>query len=150
MKKLLFTVIALGGITAINQQAHADTGTTQVVVTNITPTPMYVAVYEEFEKQKPKLFGVVLPIKGNDTTVVYRPNWSFKQRRSGDRNLYFDTNEDNLKKGILGSNFVNIGERQGEAFTIYPVDREGKPSMGGTQFKAISDEEYKNDIVPKY
>jgi len=159
MKKVVVAsimMLGIGALVAFNMYASKMTNygidagkkaeAQPIQVTNWTDGKIYVAVYEEAKGKNPELFGDVYLIEPGRTENVLRPEWTNLRRLNpnNNRNLYFGTAAqfseflpDLFVTNSLFSRkqFVNIGNQQGNDFTIYKVDNAGNPAFPGTKLQ---------------
>lgn len=135
---------------------YADT----IKVTNKTPKVIYVAVYEESKDKdgnevRSLYNNKVYTLKSDEKAAVERPNWSvIKRAKPGNnRNLYFDFGDQGkqrLQDGYPAANdFVNIGNKQGDSFVIYPGYSDGDkftPALLGQELKGTTQKDYDKNI----
>lgn len=128
-----------------------------IKVSNNTPNTIFVAVYEELKGENPTLFvdkkgRAVITLAADEIGAIERPSWGYAKRMKtgNNRNLYFDSGtqgKGRLAQGVIAKNFVNIGEKKGDAFAIYPVMDDGEtPSYMGQELKGTTQKDFDDNI----
>lgn len=125
------------------KEASADVASSTISVKNISSTPVYVAVYEEFSGQTPRRFGSPILVNKGATVNVLRPEWSVAQRANlkNNRNLYIAAKKEQLPeigRPYHSKDFMNVGNLKGKAFFVY--GKEFDKDQHGISFGASASE----------
>lgn len=84
----------------------------KITVWNGASKPLFVAVYEEYNGKKPKLFGTIYKVDSLSEIELQRPEWTGGERRTSgnNRSLYFSDSISGFGENYQPEKFFNIGE----------------------------------------